>query len=718
MKIYFSLILVLAVSCKSSSQIQQYNYPTTIAKPVVENFKHLTLTDEYKYLQNTNDTLVQAWFLKQTAFTDSIFRTYKQIEAIEKQFRENSKAKLEGSKYLRQDTKGGLFYCKYREQDPVSLLFYKAHPNADEIILFKPKDYKPESGLEYYIDYIKPSWDGNYVVLSLRHSNTYTSEVVVLDVKTKTLTNDYVSNCRGKAFGGVQWLPDSSGFTYYYFPVVEKGKENYLANGSTLYHPLHSGNKKGTHVFGTKGSFQVDPSYYPLVGINSANDKYVFGYIMDNSHYYKTYYAPIEVIKSGNPNWKLLHEPKDLIYASWGIFYKNHYYYMSAKNAPNFQINRCHIDSLDIPKPMTIVEQKEDEVLSDFEFVKEGMYYSSTKNGVEAKLYFKDQHSTKLVALPFSVGSIRFIDSHGEGDHIIIECSGWSNDKTRLLINKDSVVKQLILSAPPIRPKFDNLVSEQILVKGHDGVEIPVSLIYDKVKGKTNRPALIESYGAYGHNSDPYYSTMLSTWISLGGIRVVAHIRGGGEKGKAWYDAGKKATKNNSWKDLISVTQYVIDKGYTSEDKTVLYSASAGAVSQAMAAIVKPDLFAVFLANVPLLNPLKLKEGSHVELSYTEFGDVDLAEEAPYLLKLDPYYNLEPNTNFPPTLLFASGKDDVLDIWETGKFIAKLQNSENSRAPALLKVMPDWGHGSYSKRTDAEMFAFALNNIKSSGAEH
>ena len=713
MRILSLVLMLVFCTCRTHSQVQQYEYPVTEAKPTEEDFEYYSLTDEYEYLQHTSDSTVSTWYTKQSAFTDSILKRYSsRIDEIEKQLEKNQNAKKEGSKYLRQDSKGGLFYCKYREQDPVSLLFYKSSVDAEEVILFEPKDYKPEKGVEYWIDYIKPSWDGNFVVLSLRHDNTYTSEVVVLNTKTKKLTNDYVSNCKGNALGGVNWLPDSSGFMYYYFPEVKKGEEGYLAGGSTMFHAVNSGKAKGSYVLGTKGSFKVNPDYYPLAGFNSAEDRFAVGYIMDNSHYFKTYYAPTESIKSGNPDWKPFYETDDLIYSNWGLFNKDYYYYMSAKNSPNYEINAIHIDSLDFNKPKTIVKEIEDEVLTDFEFVKNGMYYSSTKNGVEAKLYFKNEHSTQEVALPFSVGRLRFIETHGSGDQIIIECSGWAKDQTRLIIKEGKFVRELILSEPPIRPDFDNLVSEQILVKGHDGVKIPVSLIYDKIKGKTNRPALIQSYGAYGHNSNPYFSSMFSTWISLGGIRVVVHIRGGGEKGKAWHDAGKKATKSNSWNDLNSVTQYLIDKGYTTKSKTVLYTQSAGGVSQAMAAITEPDLYAVFMANVPLLNPLKLKEGSHIEISYTEFGDVDLAEEALHLLKLDPYYNLKPTINFPPTFLVASGKDEVLDIWESGKFIAKLQNSKAARGPALLKVMPDWGHGSYSSRNDAEMFAFALNNIK------
>ena len=225
-------------------------------------------------------------------------------------------------------------------------------------------------------------------------------------------------------------------------------------------------------------------------------------------------------------------------------------------------------------------------------------------------------------------------------------------------------------------------------------------------------PAIIRSYGSYGHSIEPHYDRMLLSWITLGGIYAIPHIRGGGEKGKIWHDAGKKENKSNSWKDLIAATEYLIDQGYTTKTKTILLSESAGAISQGMAAIERPDLFRVFLARVPLLNPTRLKSGSHEQTSYTEFGDIDNPEEVEALVAMDPYYNLSGEIPFPSTLILAAGNDDRIDLWESGKFIAKLQNSARSSNPYLLKVIQDWGHDSISARAYAEMFGFALQHIE------
>lgn len=714
MKYLLLFLLVIISSCKTSLEADNFDYPKTIPQSEEEVFNHVTIIDDYKYLQNTTDPSVKDWYLEQTNFTDSVLQSYTDVDSIEARLERNALDKIESAKWFKHDSQGGLYYIKSSENESIEFLVFRKDFDSEEIILFDPKTYKSDSDLEYYIDHINPSWDGNYVSISLRHSNTFESEIVILDVNTGKLTNDLITNCRGNAFGGIQWSPDSSGFTYLYFPVLDKNEEGYLTNSVMLYHALHTGSDKGIFAFGNSDSLEIKPEIFPLVSFTSGSDPYAIGYVMDNTHYYKTYYAKAEELKHGNPNWKPLYDSSHVIYGNEALPYKDQLFFMSAKDAPNFEIKVVDNETMDFSNSKTVVPQMKDEVINDFEFVKEGMYYTTTKNGVEAKLYFKNKNDNIEVILPFTVGDIEIFTKHGEGNAIIIECSGWSNDLIRIKVDNGKVIDEISFAARPIRPDFKNLVSEEIIIKGHDGAEIPVSLIYDKTLGKEDRPSLIESYGAYGHNMDPYFSSIKSTWIPLGGIRVIAHIRGGGEKGKAWHDAGKKETKSNSWKDIISVTEYLIEQGYTAADKTVLYTASAGGVSQAMAAIKRPELFAVMMAKVPLLNPLKLKEGSNKQLSFTEFGDIDIAEEVPHLLNLDPYHNLVDISNFPPTLFFAAGKDDRLDLWETGKFTAKLQNSNSSRGPYLLKVMPEWGHGSSDNRSYAELFSFALNNIASS----
>ncbi|MGF1560050.1 MAG: prolyl oligopeptidase family serine peptidase [Flavobacteriaceae bacterium] len=706
----FILMLVL-LSCATNSQVHHYVYPKTEAIPTEEVLGALRVSDEYRHLQNTSDQGIQNWYTRQTSYADSILTTLEGVSSINRLLDDNEDNENEYTQDLRFDSRGGLYYLKRVKPEPVSSLYFKEDVDKEAELLYSPKDYKPESGLEYWIDYIKPSWDGNYIGISLRHSNTFSSEVVILDTRTGKLTNDFISNLRDSGFGGLSWTPDSKGFTYIHFPVDQPGEEGFLQNSENRYHPLNSGKSLGTYVFGTKNNPKIKPEEIPVVLISSDTDEQAIAYIMDNSHYYTTYYTEIEDLQRGGPVWKPLYGPTDEVWGNEGLYFKDRLYYLTAKDAPNFQINAVHIDTLDFSRPSIEVAHRESEVLSDFAFIENGMYYTTKVNGVKAMLYYRDSSSTKEVQLPFASGDIVFIEPNGRGESVIIELLGWSNDKTRFLVKKDKVVGEIELNRSSELLTFKTHTSEEIVVKGHDGAEIPVSIIYDKTKGYSNKPVLIESYGAYGHNLDPRFTQSLSTWIALGGVRVVAHIRGGGEKGKPWHDAGKKATKSNSWKDIISVTEYLIEMGYTTKEKTVLYTASAGAVAQGMAAIERPDLFAVFLAKVPLLNPMKLKEGSSKQLSYTEFGDIDDPEEAKYLQELDPYNNLTKDIQFPPTLFYAAGKDDRLDLWETGKFIAKLQNSHSTRGPYLLKVMPEWGHGSYSNRSYAELFAFALNNI-------
>lgn len=702
-----SLLVICTVSC---AQVKQFSYPSTNKVIVKENIHGIEVIDSYRHLENSSkDTIIEKWFTDQTIFANSFLDTIPTIKDLLGKMKDLNTRTQSWAKNLNQDDEGLLYYLKYPTyEDPYILFSRNKDDPSTEVELFHPKNYKKDSGDEYKIDYIKPSWDGKYVAIALKHSNNYECEIVVLNTETKTLTKDYILQNAPRSSGGIDWLPDSSGFIYLHYPVVEKGKEGYKANSKSVVHKLGQKNNL-TEVFGKETGIEFDPSFYPMTYIGSSKDKYILGYITNTTRNVDTYYATTASVVQGNPVWEKFYGPEEQIDLSNAMFKDDSFYYMTSKHSSNFMIKKIDMKNIDFSNAQTIVEENKDEVINGFEVTKNSLYYSTVRNGVEAFLYqktFKTELTEKVI-FPNKNGRILFASMNRYGSDIYFETVGWVNDLLRFQINNGKIVKEIILTELPKFIEFENFEIQQLMVPGHDGELIPVSMVYDKNKSIKNAPLLLKAYGAYGHNLKPAFNPISLSWVAEGGILVFAHVRGGGEKGKAWHDGGRKATKSNSWKDIISVSEYLIGKEYTSPNKLALWGVSAGGISTGMALIKRPELFKVFVNQVPLLNPTRLAAGSYKQTSFVEFGDIDNPKESADLIAMDPYLNLKSNVNYPATLLLSSAKDDRLDIYETGKFIAKLQDNKTSSNPYLLFVDQNGTHSSSSNNSLSKIFGFA-----------
>jgi prolyl oligopeptidase len=246
-------------------------------------------------------------------------------------------------------------------------------------------------------------------------------------------------------------------------------------------------------------------------------------------------------------------------------------------------------------------------------------------------------------------------------------------------------------------------------------MEIPLSVIIHKknisLKGK--HPTLLYGYGNYGISIQPFFSPTWLTWVEEGGVLCIAHVRGGGEKGDAWYQAGTKAEKPNSWKDLISCTEYMIREGYTSKDKTIIYGGSAGGIVIGRAMTESPDLFAVAIADVGIMNALRFEHTPNGPNNTKEFGTSRDSAECMALLEMDAYLHIKSGTPYPATLITTGMNDPRVIAWQPGKFAAKLQTENASDRPIIFFVDYESGHGQDDTKLKdfeqkANIFSFAF----------
>lgn len=215
---------------------------------------------------------------------------------------------------------------------------------------------------------------------------------------------------------------------------------------------------------------------------------------------------------------------------------------------------------------------------------------------------------------------------------------------------------------------------------------------------------ILEGYGAYGMTMSPHFNIRLS--VALHGVVLAfAHPRGGGEKGQAWYKAGFKSTKPNTWKDFIACAQYLVAKGYTSPEKLSGTGTSAGGILISRAITERPDLFRAAICNVGCANAMRMEFSTNGPCNTPEFGTVQDEGECQALYQMDGVAHVQAGVKYPAVMGVAGWNDPRVAPWEPGKFVAALQNASTSGRPVFLKVNYDNGHFTEDKSVTFENFA-------------
>lgn len=273
----------------------------------------------------------------------------------------------------------------------------------------------------------------------------------------------------------------------------------------------------------------------------------------------------------------------------------------------------------------------------------------------------------------------------------------------------------------PLTKTYDPLkyISTTVRVTSHDGLSIPLSLIYKKGldTGKPN-PLWLSAYGAYGDTNDPYFSTSILSLLDRGVIYAVAHIRGGGEFGQEWYDGGRLHNKQNTFKDFVSCLDYVIDSKLSKPDLIIIEGGSAGGLLMGAVTNMAPGKMAVVIADVPFVDMLSTMLDDSLPLTlqeYEEWGNPNVAEDFNYMKQYSPYDNVRPAT-YPAMLISAAWYDTRVGYWEALKWANKLRANNLGQNPIVFRLQSHEGHTGSTDRMKsiryyADTYAYALNVI-------
>lgn len=702
-RILRSVAVLLALVAQTSGQ---WSYPATKTTAASDIYFGKTYRDPYRWLENLKDKDVEAWFKSQAELTDSLLARIPARDALANEWMALDKLRPAAYSQITYEN-GRVFYKKTLGGENVGKLYFRDGWKGQEQLLFDPAGFKPagaKPGDVATIVSYTASPDGRHAVLALSAAGAEYSELRTLNVDSRQMLPETMY----PSYGALAWTLDSKSFFYDAGKVADIKSSEIELNRKTRLHTLGTDVASDPDFFSNESyrGLEIAPKEFPQAFIDESYPDYVIGSVSTVQNEMRLFYAPASQMKqnNGKMKWSVLAIPSDNLVRGM-VFYKDHVYAVTHTGAPKYKIVRTRVDRPDWKTADTVVPEASDSIQSithskSFMFV----VYS---NGIVGRLvkYAFDTGKTSVVQLPAS-GTVDITCPDFRTDQCIVFTTSWIQPTTLYDFDAEKgTLTKSIFNADVSYPGFENLTTEEVEVPGHDGAMIPLSIIHRKdLKRDGNASAILEGYGAYGISYTPAFSVRFSLALH-GVVMAYAHVRGGSEKGEAWYRAGYKATKPNTWKDFISTAEYLIKNGYTSAGKLAGIGTSAGGILISRAVTERPDLFGAAVCNVGVANAMRVEFSPNGPVNTPEFGTVQDQTEAQALYEMDGVQHVLSGVKYPAVLGVAGWNDPRVVPWQPGKFVAALQASSTSGKPVLLKVNYDDGHFTEEKIVTFRNFA-------------
>ncbi len=687
----------------------QYAYPPTRVVDSSDTYFGVTYKDPFRWLENIEQPEVASWFKQQANYTSGILNSITGRDELIAEWSKLDKLQPPRINSIRYEN-GRVFYRKRMPGENVGKLYFREGVNGKEILLFDPVNYIPGKTLS--IDEVLPSYDGKLVALGYSEQGGEVSTIKVINVDTRKFLKDSIY----PSVGISSWSPDNKSFMYMWIRSADNKDPESRLSPKTKWHNLGQEQQQDKDFFsnGSYPDLKIDPSVYPFAYLTRDAPRYIFSGVGSVQPEMESYYAPATSMYDAKIDWKPLCKTSDKLVRGLNVIGENAYA-ITHKNAKNYKLVSTSLAIPDWDNPTVIAKERSDRTLEYFTYTRDYLLivHSDGINNYLSKYNLKTRQ-TSPVKLPFT-GTIGVYSYDTKTNQCLLGITSWNRPFTEY--NYDAATDKLTPSSfnlPSVYPAaYKDLQVKEVEVKGHDGEMIPLSIIYKKgLKLDGSATCLMDGYGAYGYSAVPYFNMMQSSLAVRGVVIAYPHIRGGSEKGEAWYRAGYKTTKPNTWKDFISCAEYLVANGYTSSKKLAGTGTSAGGILISRAVTERPDLFSAAICNVGCANAMRLEFGANGPVNIPEFGTVKDSIECRALYEMDGMQHVVKGTSYPAVLCVAGWNDPRVVAWEPGKFAAALQTATTSNKPVLMKVNYDNGHFTEDKQVTfanfADQYAFAM----------
>ena len=675
-------------------------YPQTEIIPVNDTFFGATVIDPYRWLEDDLDPKTKNWIGKQNE------NTYNYLSQIP--YRETLKKNLEKiwnyERYSAPFNEGNYTYFYKNNGLQNQSILYRQNNNEEAKVFLDPNTFSKD-GTSSLSD-VSFTKDGSILAIQISEGGSDWRKVIVLNSATKQAIGDTLIDVK---FSGISWK-GNEGFFYSSYDKPSKGSElSAMTNQHKLFY----------HKLGTKQSEDL-----LIFGGSEKPRRYIGGYVTEDERFLvisaatSTNGNELYVKDLGEIDGKITNLVADFknnndVVHSEG----NTLYILTDMGAPNMRLVKT--------------EYLKDKGFSEWSDVisETKMPLSiSTGAGKFFASYMKDACTQLLqyningtlereIALP-GKGTAGGLSGKWEENTLYYTFTSYIYPPTIFSYNVSDGASTLFKKAGV---QFDPRLYESIQVfyeNEIDHTKIPMMITYKKgLKMDGKNPCMLYGYGGFNVNLTPSFSTAMVVWLDAGGIYAVPNIRGGGEYGKDWHDAGIQMKKQNVFNDFISAANYLIKEKYTSSSFLCISGGSNGGLLIGACMTQRPDLFKVALPAVGVLDMLRYHKFTAGAGWAYDYGTADDSKEMfQYLLKYSPYHNLIKGKNYPATMVTTGDHDDRVVPAHSFKFAAKLQSVNDGPNPTLIRIETNAGHGA-GKPTNmviaeyADRFAFALWNM-------
>lgn len=374
-------------------------------------------------------------------------------------------------------------------------------------------------------------------------------------------------------------------------------------------------------------------------------------------------------------------------------------------NATNFKVMEVNLEKPTKENWKEVIAHRKDVFIDSLEIFKNHLVLTERQKGltqvnVMNRLKLSD---SAYINFPDAAYTVELAEN-AEYDTSTIRYNFVSMNRPNSVYDYDIAKKQSVLLKERIVPTYDSnqYVSERLYAPTHDGLSLPISLVYKNgLKKDKSAPLLVYGYGSYGISVDPFFSTTNVSLLDRGFVFAIIHIRGGSEMGRQWYDDGKFFKKKNSFLDFISGTEYLIAQGYADPKKVYANGGSAGGLLMGAVMNLRPELYHGIIADVPFVDVLTSMLDSSLPLTtgeYEEWGNPNNKDYYDYMKSYSPYDNVT-EKDYPHLLVTTGLNDSQVPYWEPAKWVSKLRELRSNKTKLLLmKIEMEVGHGGKSGR--------------------
>ncbi|MFT5435926.1 MAG: prolyl oligopeptidase [Ulvibacter sp.] len=677
------------------------DYINTQKVDTVDTYFGVEVKDPYRWLEDDRSAETEAWV---AAENESTFGYLDKIP-----FREELKERLSllwnyekvGAPFKEGDY--SYYYKNNGLQNQYVIYRYKtnADPSTAEVFL-DPNTFKEDGTIS--LGNMSFSEDGNTVAYSISEGGSDWRKILVMNPETKEIIEDTLIDVK---FSGLSWL-ENKGF---YYSSYDKPKGSELSaktdQHKLFFHKLGTSQKEDQLIFG---------------GIPSEKHRYVGGNVSEDNRF-------LQVTASSSTSGNKLFL-KDLSIPNSTFFTILNHTDSDSYIIENIDSKLYIVTNLDAPnKKIVTVDASNPSPENWVDFIPEtknvlspstagGSFFAEYMVDAVSKImqYDYDGNIIRTVELP-GVGSVGGFNAKKEEKEVFYSFTNYVVPGSIYKYNIAAGTSE-VFRKPKIDFNSENFESKQVFYTSKDGTKVPMIITHKKgleLNGKN--PTILYGYGGFNISLTPSFSITNAVWMEQGGVYAVPNLRGGGEYGKKWHNAGTKLQKQNVFDDFIAAAEYLIDTKYTSSDYLAIRGGSNGGLLVGATMTQRPDLMKVALPAVGVLDMLRYHTfTAGAGWAYDYGTSEDNKEMFEYMKGYSPVHNVQKGTQYPATLITTGDHDDRVVPAHSFKFAAELQEKQSGDNPVLIRIETDAGHGAgtpVSKTIEqyADIFGFTLYNM-------